>query len=207
MIRRGITVKIAATGALLRLLRITGWMVVIGIVGLPATGMTREARDDSCAYGVKSGFLLNFARLVRWPADLAARDNEPLVIGLAGGDASVALLQGHLDRRTVRGHPVQTRRLTAGDDPSGYAIVFVARDSPGALADALSALPGRGLLLVGETPGFAGRGGVINFYADAGRVRFEINRGEATRRALVISSRLLDLARLVSDAPPAASDR
>lgn len=54
-----------------------------------------------------------------------------------------------------------------------------------------------GVLTVGETPGFASEGGVINFKLEAGRVRFEINATAAERRQFHISSKLLSLAQIV----------
>jgi ribosome-associated protein YbcJ (S4-like RNA binding protein) len=51
-------------------------------------------------------------------------------------------------------------------------------------------------LLVGETPGFAERGGAVNFFIEENKVRFEINPEVAKRRHLKISSKLLGLAKI-----------
>jgi hypothetical protein len=56
---------------------------------------------------------------------------------------------------------------------------------------------GRPVLTVGESPEFIQHGGIVNFFLDGKRVRFEINPTAATRVNLRISSRLLQLARLV----------
>ena len=58
------------------------------------------------------------------------------------------------------------------------------------------------MLLVGEQDGFATQGGLINFYLEQNRVRFEINPGEARRREVRISSKLLGLARIVGEEAP-----
>jgi len=49
--------------------------------------------------------------------------------------------------------------------------------------------------MVGETPGFAERGGIIRFTLEDNRVRFEINVDAAHQADLNISSRLLTLAK------------
>ena len=53
-------------------------------------------------------------------------------------------------------------------------------------------------LTVGESNDFIEQGGLVRFYVDGGTVRFEINRESADRSGLRISSRLLQLARIVS---------
>jgi len=61
------------------------------------------------------------------------------------------------------------------------------------------------ILTVGETPGFAERGGVIRFTLEDNRVRFEVNVDAAHQADLNISSRLLTLAKIIGQA--AASGR
>jgi len=55
---------------------------------------------------------------------------------------------------------------------------------------------------VGDGEGFAGRGGIVGFYTDAGKIKLEVNQ-EASRAAhLRLSSKLLELARSVSGGSP-----
>ena len=50
---------------------------------------------------------------------------------------------------------------------------------------------------MGEEPGFAERGGTINFFLEENRIRFEINTEVAKQDQLKISSKLLSLAKIV----------
>jgi hypothetical protein len=59
------------------------------------------------------------------------------------------------------------------------------------------AIRGSGVLTVGETQGFLGDGGVVNFKVEEGKVRFEINMEAAGQERLHISSKLLRLAQIV----------
>ena len=52
----------------------------------------------------------------------------------------------------------------------------------------------RGLLTVGESPGFIERGGIINLVEVDGHIRFQINQKAARQAGLIVSSRLLTLA-------------
>ena len=60
------------------------------------------------------------------------------------------------------------------------------------------------ILTIGETTGFASRGGIINLTLEGKRVRFEVNIEAAKQANLNISSRLLALARIV---PQSANGR
>jgi hypothetical protein len=53
------------------------------------------------------------------------------------------------------------------------------------------------VLTVGESAAFADSGGMINFLVDDNKLRFDINTESGRRAKLVMSSRLLSLARRV----------
>jgi hypothetical protein len=78
-------------------------------------------------------------------------------------------------------------------EPSGCDVLFVPAGVPAAplLHDART----RPILTVGESETFLRAGGIVNFFMDDGKVRFEINQDAASRAQLRISSRLLRLAR------------
>ena len=60
------------------------------------------------------------------------------------------------------------------------------------------------ILTIGETPGFAERGGIIRFVLEDNRVRLEANVEAARQANLTISSRLLTLARIIQQPPAEA---
>ena len=55
------------------------------------------------------------------------------------------------------------------------------------------------VLTIGESQGFVERGGIVNLVTQNANIRFEINIGAAVRKRLIISSRLLALAKIVRD--------
>ena len=63
-------------------------------------------------------------------------------------------------------------------------------------------LKGSSTLTVGETEGFAGLGGIINLTVEGNKVHFEVNQLAAQRAGLKISSKLLSLAKIVTDNLP-----
>ena len=54
------------------------------------------------------------------------------------------------------------------------------------------------MLSIGDMDGFAERGGIINFRMRGNKIKFDINQEAAVRARLDLSSKLLQLARIVS---------
>jgi hypothetical protein len=147
-------------------------------------------------YAVKSAFLLNFARLVEWPAARQPAAGRPFVVAVAGGaDVEKALAAG-LAGKSVGDNPVIVRRIQSADEVPGTHILYVAGDAPSGLLDAARRYS---VLSVGESKRFAESGGVVNFFTQDQKLRFEINPTAASGAGLKISSRLLGLAVIVKN--------
>ncbi len=153
-------------------------------------------------YRLKLAFLYNFAKFVEWPADSFSSPQAPLNICIVGRDPFDSELEQQVSERSANGHPYSTLRLRTSDDLSGCHIVFLPAASDGALPAILMRLRDSGALIVGESPGFASRGGTVNFRIEGTRLRFEVNLQAAQRGRSRISSRLLALAMLVKPQQP-----
>ncbi|SLM28187.1 hypothetical protein MTBBW1_1270037 [Desulfamplus magnetovallimortis] len=79
-------------------------------------------------------------------------------------------------------------------------IVIVTRSEKKKAQALLDMIAGHPILTVGDFPGFAEQGGILNFYPKPNnRIGFEINVDAKNRSGIKISSHLLRLARIVSD--------
>jgi hypothetical protein len=78
-------------------------------------------------------------------------------------------------------------------------MVFVRAGEKRAAEKILPSLKASSTLSVGETKGFAERGGVINLTLEENKLHFEVNIGAAAQTRLRISSKLLALAKLVNE--------
>lgn len=164
---------------------------------LAATGYSARpaAQAVSAEYQVKAAYLYNFAKFVEWPPEVAT---GTLVICVAGRNPFGPVLQDIVRNEVIAGRPIEARVILEPEDACD--VVFVPQ---GAAASAyLRAAAGKPMLTVGESLTFLGQGGIANFYInETGNVRFEFNPQAAERSKLRISSRLLQLARIVT--PPA----
>ena len=149
-------------------------------------------------YALKAAFLSKFVKFVTWPAERLG-EKEPLVIGVFGQDPFGKRLEETFDKRKDDERKVTVRRLTKLEELSLVHVLFVPGREDARLKEILAALAEDSVLVVGEADGFAARGGSINFYTEADKIRFEINPEAAKRQRLKISSDLLRLARIVKE--------
>lgn len=150
-------------------------------------------------YEVKAAFVYNFAKFVDWPAEALGQPGEAMNVCVLGEDPFGGILDRTLRDKTVHGRALQIRRLRGVGDLQSCHVIFISAVESRHLPNILEILWGSPVLTIGETPEFGRAGGIINFVIEDSRVRFEINAGAAARAGLGISSKLLDLARVVTD--------
>lgn len=148
---------------------------------------------------VKAAYLVNFAKLVEWPASAFPGGKGALVIGVVGRGAAGDELARTFSGASANGRPLEVRRVSSGDGGAlaGCHMLFVT-DSERA-ESVIAAVQGRPVLVVGEAEEFARRGGAIGFVKDGGTVKFEANPKAAARNGLTVSAKLLRVARGVID--------
>ena len=159
--------------------------------------------SDSSEYLIKAGFIYNFAKFVEWPAAAFPQPDSPIVIGILGTDPFGNLIDRVVENKKIGARGLVVKRLKWGTDPKDLKdckILFVGASEKAHLDDLVQMVKSLPILTVGETPGFAERGGVIRFVLEDNRVRFEINVEAAHQADLTISSRLLTLARIIQQA-------
>ena len=92
---------------------------------------------------------------------------------------------------------VVTPQVSIVDMPQCH-VLFVSQSEKSNVNQILLRAREYPVLVIGDTPGFAEKGISINFYLEKNKIRFEINREALKRAGLVVSSELLNLARIVS---------
>jgi len=65
---------------------------------------------------------------------------------------------------------------------SGCHIVFITQERGERDLEFITAVAGKSILTIGSTEGFARSGGVIGFYNEGSKIRFEINLSAAERQ-------------------------
>jgi hypothetical protein len=157
------------------------------------------AAQDSASseYLIKAGFIYNFAKLVDWPATAFSQPDSPIVIGILGTDPFGPIIDRVLASKKVNDHGFVIKRIKSVADGKDCHILFISASETSHIGDDIRIARSMPVLTIGEVPGFANRGGIINLTLEDSKVRFEVNVDAAKAADLNISSRLLALARIV----------
>ena len=180
-------------------------IVITCLLSAMALGSHAEVLDssDSSEYLIKAGFIYNFAKLVEWPTISFAQPDSPIVIGILGEDPFGATLDRIVADKKINGRGFAVKRVKWSRDFKDLRdcnILFVSSSEKEHIESVIDAMKGLPILTIGDAPGFAKRGGIINFMLEDNKVRFEVNVEAAKHADLTISSRLLTLARIVQQA-------
>lgn len=182
--------------------------ILIALFGMtlnwtPSADAQAGDASDSSEYLIKAGFIYNFAKFVEWPTGTFSQADSPIVIGVLGTDPFGNVLDRIVEDKKIgpRGFVVKRFKWSKDlKDLKDCKILFVSTSEKAHIDDILLSVKGLPILTVGETPGFAERGGVIRFTLEDNRVRFEVNVDAAHQAELNISSRLLTLAKIIPQA-------
>lgn len=155
------------------------------------------AKAESREYQIKAAFLVNFIQFVTWPTSAFVNEDAPFHIGVLGNDPFGLALDQTVQGETVNHRKIVVQRVQHIEDCKDCQMIFVSRSEEKNLTAILAKLDSGPVLTVSETRNFAQRGGVINFYLEGNKVRFEINPVAAQRDKLKISAQLLSLGKIV----------
>jgi hypothetical protein len=171
-------------------------LVAVGILAARVDALTQGAAQPS-ELEVKAAFVLNFLKFVEWPADRFQTPTAPIVVAVLGNDPLAITL-----RQTLGGHSLGARAIAvkpaqrATDAVAAHAA-FICQSQRPELPAILRTLDRRGVLTIGDSPGYGESGVVLNLVMQGQRVHFEANTAAAARSRVRVSSQLLRIARIV----------
>jgi len=165
-------------------------LVACTLLAPPGAAAADEFREQR----IKTAFLVNFARFVTWPAHTFADSESPIEVCVLASDAFGVVLADVAKDKAVNERPLRITRVFRAEDLRRCHIAYL--EDADEAATHLAALAGHHVLTVYENDATQ-TNGVIRFYLDQDRVRFEVNLAAAKREELQLSSKLLGLARVV----------
>lgn len=142
---------------------------------------------------LKAAFVFNFAVFTEWPREALA-DNAPLHV-CAHADSPMLSSLAHLEDKLVRGHRVKVR--AARSPLKSCHILYLDRADRARWPDIRQELVGAAVLTVADDSEIGGDGAVIGIGLEQRRMGFQIDLAASRAAGLVLSSKLLRLARSV----------
>ena len=169
--------------------------LVATFLGAPVMA-TRQTPASAADVAVTAALLYNFAKFAEWPG---LADSATLVACVVG-DSPIAEALTHIVRgKEVGGHRFDVVQPTDGATWGDCHLLFIADGQASRAGAGLAGIRSLPVLTASEDKGFSRSGGIVEFYLDAGKMRFVINLDAAERSGLRLSSRLLGLATVIRD--------
>ena len=168
-------------------------------LGALAYGATNAAAQDPVsAHEVKAAFIYNFAKFAQWPADGLESDKQ-LPVCVIGDAAVAAALERTSQGHTIQGREVRVRIVKTGDALLACRILYIGGMDAKTAAQLIGPLSSLPVLTISDSDSFAATGGIAELFMENGRMRFAINVTAANRARVVLSAKLLSLAKNVKD--------
>ena len=165
-------------------------LVLLGLT--PLAHAQRQAPEPE----LKAAILVNMLLFVDWPTPAGRSPDRLTVCYLAASPVATALAQ--LGGKLLKGQPLQVVRadVTALGD---CQVLYLSPTDAAGLPRTVSSQPASGILLVGDSPGYLQHGVMLNLEIDGGRVVFDIDLRSTRQAGLTVSSKVLRLARHVTE--------
>jgi hypothetical protein len=171
---------------------LAGVLIALLCVIHPTTSSAQSQADE---YRLKAAFLFHFAQFVEWPTEALGNADAPFVICIAGEDPFRGGLEETVQGKLIDSRPVRIRHIKQVQEGQECRVLFIGKgEGVSPLTATLRNMP---VLTVGESDDFLQKAGMIRFFVEDRKIRFEVNQEAAEAANLKISSRLLLLAKTV----------
>lgn len=149
-------------------------------------------------YRVKAAFIFNFTQFVEWPSHSFKTPDSPAIIGIIGKDPFGSYLHEAISGESMGSHPLLIRHFENVDEINDCHILFFNINDKTKLKEAIAKIKGKNILTISDANDFAKTGGMIHFYTKDDKINIRINLEAVKSENLVISSKLLKLADIVT---------
>jgi len=155
------------------------------------SGSTLRAQQDERA--VRAAFVFNLTKYVSWP-----QAHDRLMVGVIGDGNMGPVLKQVLDGKVSDGRRITVVMHPSDADLRECDLLYLAESSAAKLRSILDRVSSRAVLTVGDTEEFTRAGGMVRLARSGDQIEIAVNLAALRSRKLEMSSRLLNLAVIVS---------
>ena len=152
--------------------------------------------EYSLEYKVKAAYVYKILKFVSWPEDHNDSELQVVVCLLGNGN-----LVNILDPEHGLPHHesnIEIKTIDADHLQTGCAVAVIGTSESWHLKKILDSVNRMNVLTISDIPEFPRRGGIIGFRIESGKVRLEINNGQAKKSGIQLSSKLLEVASVIN---------
>ena len=191
-------------------------LVLLSVCALGRLAVAQEVNTDRYAR-VKAGFVLNFLRLTQWPEETFEDETSPIAVVIVENVSMTPLLRELVEHERIGDRRINVRVVAYPQPPEGEYdvepermerfertlrsahLLFIGRDQRTRLSSILKIVEDHPVLTVSDIPRFAERGGMLGLALRDNRLAIDAHPERIRERGIVVSSRVLRLARIVED--------
>jgi hypothetical protein len=171
-----------------------GLFLILAVCSSPYKTGAQVSRE----YQLKAVFLYHFAQFTEWPTNAFAESNSPIVIGILGDDPFDRTLDDIIRGEKVQGRALEVRRYQRAEEIQTCHILFISESESRRLEQHLNSLKGKPVLTVSDVENAAYRGVMVRMITESNKIRLRVNLDSLTASNLVLSSKLLRAAEVVT---------
>ncbi len=169
--------------------RFVGCVAAAGLLGVGGALRAADKAPPTEAE-IKAALLVKLVGFIVWPESASAKAGAPFEIGVLGTNPFGTLLDRHVDKKIQGERVLKVRYAATAAELTECQVVFIASQREGTLGSIVKAFAGRPVLIVGEEPGFALNGGMINLLIRDEKPYLEINARTAEQAGLKFRGQL-----------------
>ena len=143
---------------------------------------------------LKAAILINLLLFVDWKVQGTQSDDRLTVCYVDASPVTAALTA--FDGRLLKGKPLRVVRVEPARVGACH-LLYISPVESAHLPRLIPLLRDSGILLAGDSAGYLARGVMLNLATEEGRVVFDVDLQAARQAGLVLSSKVLRLARRV----------
>ena len=163
----------------------------------PIIALDMEIQEDT----IKAIYSFKFGKFSEWPESKLRASETRLNFCILGENPFTRVALDAIEGKSVKGRKLQIKNYPRGllseDALDACHIVYVGQSEQLRQKSIIKSLANKPILTVSDITGFSQSGGMITLVKTGQQVHFEINPDAIARAGLRISSKLLELAKVI----------
>lgn len=156
-------------------------------VGLSLSAHTEPLTERTLQ--IKAAYIYNFTNFITW--DEIQYESENFIFCIVEDQNFSDILLEIINNRPIANKHVLIKNITFTDIPVSCNVLYLPQESVSLNKKYLKNIFMMPILTVGNSVEFNHQGGIIRFYTDNNKIKFEINYSKAIEVGLKIDSQLL----------------
>jgi hypothetical protein len=140
---------------------------------------------------MKAIFIMNFTKLIEWPASYRGGN---FVVGVIGDSPLYTELKKMAQTKKVANQSLEIKKFSTVEDIGKCHILFVSENKSQDITSVVEKVKANSTLIITSKQGLVDKGSGINFIVKNNRQKFELNKENVEKNKLKVSSNLEALA-------------